>query len=127
MRLALDTNTYIDGIRGDEQITLLAETSNAVFLPFVVIAELRYGFLRTPRGRQEERLLAAFLAKPQVAVLMPDDTTTRHYAAIRQQLALAGKPIPTSDIWIAALVVQHALTLCTRDAHFDALPQISRV
>jgi hypothetical protein len=27
-------------------------------------------------------------------------------------------------MWIAALVLQHSLTLCARDAHFDALPQL---
>jgi predicted nucleic acid-binding protein len=30
-------------------------------------------------------------------------------------------------MWIAALVLQHSLVLCARDAHFDALPQIARV
>lgn len=127
VRLALDTNTYIDGTRGDKSITLLTENADAVYLPFVVIAELRYGFLRGHRGTLEEKLLGIFLAKPSVVVLMPDDATTRHYAMIRQQLSIAGKPIPSSDIWIAALVVQHSLTLCTRDQHFAALPQISRV
>lgn len=127
MRLALDTNAYIDGMRGDKSVALLTENADAVYLPFVVIAELRYGFLRGSSGTREERLLNAFLAKPSIVVLMPDDATTRHYAMIRQQLHVTGKPIPANDIWIAALVIQHSLTLCTRDKHFAALPQIPRV
>jgi hypothetical protein len=38
-----------------------------------------------------------------------------------------GTPIPTNDLWIAALVVQHGLHLFARDAHFDRLPQIPRL
>jgi hypothetical protein len=30
-------------------------------------------------------------------------------------------------MWIAALVLQHSLVLCARDAHFDALAQLIRV
>jgi predicted nucleic acid-binding protein len=29
-------------------------------------------------------------------------------------------------MWIAALVLQHDLVLCTRDHHFDHLPHIPR-
>jgi len=36
-------------------------------------------------------------------------------------------PIPTNDIWIAALVERHNLFLYSRDAHFDVLPQLPRV
>jgi len=32
-----------------------------------------------------------------------------------------GKPMPINDIWIAAIAVQHDLTLVTRDAHFAAV------
>ena len=42
---------------------------------------------------------------------------------LRQQ----GTPIPTNDLWIAALVLQHNLTLCDRDRHFDNLPQLNRI
>lgn len=37
-----------------------------------------------------------------------------------------GTPIPTNDIWIAALVLEHNLALHVRDRHFDHLPQIVR-
>lgn len=37
-----------------------------------------------------------------------------------------GTPIPTNDIWIAAIVLQHDLALLTGDAHFSSLPHIAR-
>jgi tRNA(fMet)-specific endonuclease VapC len=36
-------------------------------------------------------------------------------------------PIPTNDLWIAALVIQRDLVLLTRDAHFKHLPQLARL
>jgi tRNA(fMet)-specific endonuclease VapC len=50
-----------------------------------------------------------------------------HYGAVFRQLRKQGSPIPTNDMWIAALVLQHSLVLCARDAHFDVLPQLPRV
>jgi predicted nucleic acid-binding protein len=37
-----------------------------------------------------------------------------------------GAPIPTNDLWIAALVLQHDRALFARDRHFDVLPQLLR-
>jgi predicted nucleic acid-binding protein len=62
-----------------------------------------------------------------VEILYADEQTTFHYARIYRQLREQGTPIPTNDIWIAALVQQHHLILYSRDSHFDALPQLSRL
>ena len=59
-----------------------------------------------------------------VAVLYPDEQTTHQYATVFRQLRRQGTPIPTNDIWIAALVLQHDLALYARDRHFEHLPQI---
>jgi tRNA(fMet)-specific endonuclease VapC len=62
-----------------------------------------------------------------VRILWPDEDTTHHYARIWMQLRRQGTPIPTNDLWIAALAVQHNLALYSRDAHFDHLAQLVRV
>ena len=126
MRLALDTNRYVDLCRSDPGIRDVVERADAVFLPFVVLAELRAGFALGGRGAENERTLRRFLSKSSVSVLFADDQTTHHYAAVFRQLRMQGKPIPTGDVWIAALVLQHDLVLCARDRHFDHLPQINR-
>lgn len=127
MRLALDTNRYTDLCRGAAEVVSLVEHAEAVFLPFIVLGELRAGFLLGTRGAENENLLRRFLMKSGVAVLLADDQTTHHYAALFRQLRRQGTPIPTNDIWTAALVLQHGLVLCDRDGHFDYLPQIPRV
>ncbi len=60
-------------------------------------------------------------------MLYVDEQTTHHYAFIYRHLRKQGTPIPTNDMWIAALVLQHSLVLFARDAHFDALPQLALV
>ena len=57
-------------------------------------------------------------------MLFADDQTTHHYAAVFSQLRKQGTPIPTNDMWLAALVLQHNLVLHARDKHFAHLPQI---
>ena len=126
MRLALDTNRYVDLCKGGEDTVRLVSTAESVFLPFVVVAELRGGFALGRRAADNERVLRRFLLKPGVAVLYADEQTTHHYAAAFRQLRVQGTPIPTNDLWIAALVLQHNLTLHARDRHFDHLPQIVR-
>ncbi len=127
MKLALDTNRYVDLCKGQEETARLVATADAVFLPFVVLAKLRAGFAMGRRAIENERVLRRFLIKDGVHVLFADDQTTFHYATVFRQLRRQGTPIPTNDIWIAALVLQHNLALHARDRHFDHLPQLARV
>ena len=127
MRLAVDTNRYTDLCRGDRTVVETVEHADEVWLPFIVLGELRAGFAVGNQGPRNEAVLRRFLLKPGVAVLYADEQTTHHYAAIYRQLRKQGTPIPTNDMWIAALVLEHSLVLFARDAHFDALPQLTRV
>lgn len=127
MTVALDANRYTDFCRGLEDVVETLEAATTVVVPFVVLGELRAGFAVGTRGTQNERVLRRFLAKPGVETLFADDQTTYHYASVYRQLRAQGTPIPTNDMWIAALVLQHGLALCARDRHFDHLPQIARI
>jgi len=126
MRIALNTNRYVDLCKGVAETAELVAVAEAVFLPFVVLAELRAGFALGRRGPENERVLRRFLLKDGVDVLYADEQTTHHYASVFRQLRRQGTPIPTNDIWIAALVLQHNLALHVRDKHFDHVPQIVR-
>lgn len=124
MNIALDTNRYRDLCEGNAEVLDLVGKADRVVVPFVVLAELRAGFAIGSRGSENERPLLRFLAKPGVEVAYATDGTTRSYASLYRQLRAAGTPIPTNDLWIAAVVVEHGLTLLSADAHFRHLPQI---
>ncbi|MGH9513453.1 MAG: type II toxin-antitoxin system VapC family toxin [Terriglobales bacterium] len=127
LRLALDTNRYTDLCRGNKSVVEIVELADEVWIPFIVLGELRAGFAVGTQGPQNDAILRRFLLKSGVGVLYADEQTTHHYAAIYRQLRKQGTPIPTNDMWVAALVLQHSLSLCARDAHFDALPQLPRI
>lgn len=125
--IAIDTNRYRDFVDGVPETVSVFRTSPKILIPFVVVAELRAGFAVGSRGVENERVFEQFLHRPRVEVLLATIDTTRHYANLYRQLRFAGTPIPTNDLWIAALVVEHNVMLCSRDDHFDALPQLPRV
>jgi tRNA(fMet)-specific endonuclease VapC len=124
VRILLDTNRLTDVFRGDAASIRIVESAREVWLPFVTLAEIKAGFLAGKRSATNEALLLAFLQLPQVEVAYADHETTEVYARLFLQLRRAGTPIPTNDLWIASLAVQHQLLLVSRDQHFDKLPQI---
>jgi predicted nucleic acid-binding protein len=127
LRLALDTNAYCAAARGDVKAADLLRRADGIKFPFVALAELRAGFAAGAAGRKNEAKLTEFLNSPRVEVLYADEQTTHHYARLFAELKSRGTPVPTNDLWIAALVVQHDLILYSLDAHFLNFPQIVRI
>lgn len=127
MKLALDTNRYTDFCRGVPEVAVHLSQAESICLPLMVLGELRAGFQVGSRSRENEQILARFLASPRVSLLLPDQQTTLHYANLYSQLRRQGTPIPVNDLWIAALVLQHELVLLSRDGHFKHLPQLPRI
>lgn len=127
VRVALDTNRITDLFRGDAGLAGQLEHCEEVWIPLIVIAEIKAGFRGGTAQRRNEALLQRLLAKPTVGVLLPDQETAESYARLFVQLKRAGTPIPDNDLWIAALVLQHNLLLITRDRHFARIPQLMRV
>jgi len=127
VRLALDANRYSDLCRGNVSVVETVERADEIWLPFIVLGELRAGFAVGNQGPRNEAVLRRFLMKSGVGVLYADEQTTHHYAAVYRQLRKQGTPIPTNDMWIAALVLQHSLVLLARDTHFEVLPQLTLV
>ncbi len=126
MNVLLDTNFYSAFCKGDKNAIRIIQRARRIFIPFAVLAELRAGFLCGTKARKNESTLTLFLNSDRVNVLYPDESTTHQFAAVFAQLRLLVKPIPTNDIWIAALAIQHDLILCSNDRHFDLLPQVAR-
>jgi tRNA(fMet)-specific endonuclease VapC len=124
MKVAIDANRYSDFCRGNAEVAEQTSSAERIYLPLIVLGELRAGFQAGKLARQNERILVQFLRSPRVRLLLPDEQTTFHYANLFAQLRRQATPIPTNDLWIAAMVIQHDLILLTRDAHFKHLPQL---
>ena len=126
MRVALDTNRLTDLFQGDAALAERLGLCDEVWIPLVVLAEIKAGFLGGTERHRNEILLRKLLSKTTVGVLLPDRETAEHYARLFVQLKRAGTPVPDNDLWIAALALQHDLLLITRDKHFKSIPQLLR-
>jgi len=113
-------------MRGVPARVQVVRTARQLYLPLFVLGELRAGFAAGNQASANARNLQRFPGSSRVSLLLPDDQTTHHYAQLYLQLRKRGAAIPTNDLWIAALVVQHNAVLCTSDAHFNHLPQVLR-
>ena len=123
MIAVLDTNAYSDWRRFGHWNSLIARAEK-IIVPAIVLGELRSGFLRSARARENERKLVRFLGEKLVVIGLVGDETSHHYAILKNHLRTHGKPIPEADVWIAAIAVGHAALLLTRDRHFENLPQV---
>jgi tRNA(fMet)-specific endonuclease VapC len=124
MRILVDSNRYQDFCEGEPQAVHVIRRAAEIMIPFIVLGELRAGFACGTRSYKNEQTLTRFLNSPRVKQLFADEDTTHQYARLFKQLRKQGTPIPSNDLWIAALALQHDLLLFTRDNHFDHLPQL---
>ena len=90
-----------------------------------MLGELRTGFALGGQQRENEKKLAHFLAHPVVEALSVDFETAALYAELMVSLRQAGTPIPSNDVWIAAVAAQTASTVLTYDDHFSSIHRVS--
>ncbi len=123
MWLAYDTNAYSALQKGTApELFRLTSHTDQLALPFTVVAELRAGFKKGNQAVDNYQKLDRFIKQDGISVLYADDETLEVYAGIWAVLAKNGTPIPTNDIWIAAICLQHRCTLATNDKHFQHVP-----
>lgn len=124
-RLCVDTSAYSHFKRGHPAASRVITAAREVFVPVIVLGELRTGFRLGRRSDENERELQEFLAEPVVAVREVEDETSSIYADIVSDLRTRGRPLPTNDIWIAAIAARCGATVVTYDEHFRAIDRVA--
>ena len=115
-RYMLDTDTcsYIMRRSPESVIKKLAKVPvSDVCISVITKSELLYGVEVSPKPRQDEAALAAFLR--YVEVLDFPDSASSHYAQIRAYLKARGTMIGANDLLIAAHARCLGLTLITNN------------
>ena len=93
-----------------------------VFVSSIAIGELFFGARKSTRPDVNLARIDEFAA---VSVVLGCETeTARRYGDLKNTLRLKGRPLPENDIWIAAIALQHDLTLITRDGHFSEIDKL---
>ncbi len=116
----LDTTVAVAHLRGVAAVSQRLTEARILYLPIIVLGELHYGIHRSARPQENLRQLERWLRI--TVVLAGTPATAERYGTLKQQLALAGTPIPENDLWIAAQALEHGLPLATRDSHFARVP-----
>ena len=123
--MIVDTNALSAAADDDPAVVAILARAEQVAIPVIVLGEYRYGIAQSRNRASYERWLTGLLR--DCLVLDINEATTRDYANITLELKRMGKPIPTNDIWIAALCRQHSLPLLSRDRHFDLVTGTKRI
>jgi tRNA(fMet)-specific endonuclease VapC len=123
----LDTSAYSNFRRGNEEVASLLDQAQLVGVPTIALGELRTGFLLGRKRQDNEADLATFLGHPAVQVLEVDAEVSRLYSEILVDLRKAGTPVPTNDIWIAAVAARNGTAVLTCDEHFERITRVGAV
>jgi predicted nucleic acid-binding protein len=121
----LDTNALSAVADGDPALEPLLQRPSELSLPVIVLGEYRYGIWQSTERKHYEQWLMESL--PNYRILDVDEETAVHYASVRAETKSAGTPIPSNDVWIAALCRQYGLPLLSRDKHFDSVTGLQRI
>jgi tRNA(fMet)-specific endonuclease VapC len=123
--LILDTNALSAAADSDPGALKVIAVAQRIAVPVIVLGEYRLGVVQSRLHAEYEKWIANLVA--DVSVLSIEEETSHHYAALGIELKKRGTPIPTNDLWIAALCRQHKLPILSRDRHFDVVPGIQRI
>jgi tRNA(fMet)-specific endonuclease VapC len=109
-------------MKGDSDVVHALRKIDQIGFSVVSIGELLSGFKGGTRESTNREELNIFLDSPRVVVHPIDEGSAEFYASILNNLKAAGTPIPTNDIWIAAIAFQHGYTVFSKNNHFNLIP-----
>jgi len=118
-RALLDTNAAIDLLNDEPEIEIDLDGIQSLLLPLIVLGELEFGARNSGNPKKNLQAIEQLLRNSQLVI--PDRDSAAKYGEIHTSIRRKGRPIPTNDLWIAALALQHGLPLVSRDQHFSVV------
>jgi tRNA(fMet)-specific endonuclease VapC len=115
----LDTVAAIARLNNDSAFLAALDPEARLSIPIITLGELYAGAENS--AHVEANIQRIDLLVSGADVLLCNEQTARQYGKITQHLRKKGRPIPQNDLWIAAIAMQHNLTLLTRDEHFSPI------
>lgn len=123
--MILDTNSLSAIAEAEPRAVSAFSQAQSTAIPVVVLGEYLFGIAQS-RLRIEYEKWVRHVLRTFVVLDVTSDTAAK-YAEVRLELKRSGTPIPSNDMWIAALCRQHALPLLSQDRHFDSVKGLRRI
>jgi tRNA(fMet)-specific endonuclease VapC len=117
----LDTNAYVDLLKGGAAVASLVREAEQLVFSTVVVGELLFGFRNGTRYDKNLAVLDDFLGQSWVELHSVTRVTADRFGRVAAALRKAGTPIPTNDVWIAAHAFETGAELITFDRHFESV------
>jgi toxin FitB len=90
-----------------------------LFLPSLVVAEIRYGIARLPVGRRRSEVEQSFETLLETGfaarILFFDDACAKGYAMARTMREKAGRRVEVQDLLIGGMALAYGASLATRN------------
>ena len=120
----LDTDACIAILRGNEAIISQREaTPDTVATTWITASELAFGAAKSGYPRENQALVAEFLAT--LPVLGLDWPAAARFGAIKADLEQEGNRVADADVFIAAITLSRAAVLVTGNRkHFERMPDL---
>ncbi|MDR2565142.1 MAG: type II toxin-antitoxin system VapC family toxin [Bifidobacteriaceae bacterium] len=128
--ILLDTNVVSEPLKvggGDPKMIawLDRQSIETLYLSTFTVSEILFGIAVMDAGRRRDDLRRRVMEEvfPQFAgrILGFDESAAREGATLRAAARAAGRPIPDTDSFIAAVAMSRGLALATRNTkHFGA-------
>jgi tRNA(fMet)-specific endonuclease VapC len=112
----LDTSIVLELLRRKDRIIAQKLIDRMVYLPSIVQGELLLGAYASSFPKVMKETKEFFQT---CTVLIPNEQTSDIYGRVGADLRRTGRPIPTNDLWVAAMALEHNLPLAARDLHFS--------
>ena len=124
MDYLLDTNhwSYLQRNHPDVLASIQKLPEDAtIYMPVIAQAELLVGVELAVSESHKQRLRDLYeqLIIEITEIVHINSQVAEQYAFIFTELRRKGRPIPTNDIWIAAIAKAHNMILVTNDEHFQ--------
>ena len=123
--MIIDTNALSAIVDEQPGIHSALERVASVLIPVIVLGEYGFGIAQSARRTHYQKWLRESLSAYRILDITRE--TAEHYAGLRLELRRAGTPIPSNDLWIAALCREHKLPVLSRDRHFDRVRGLRRL
>ena len=123
--MILDTNALSAWAEGRPAVEDFLRSADRLVVPSIVLGEYYFGIRQSRHRNRYEDWLRRYLPLAEIATVT--HATADAYAAIRLELKRSGKPLPSNDVWIAALARQHVLPVLSNDTHFDMVAHLERI
>lgn len=119
--ILIDTNAYAEFKKGNQEAIEIIQSAKNIIINPIVIGELISGFIIGKKEKQNRQELQKFINSKRIIEIKIDSSISEEFALIFKELKIKGRPIPTNDIWIAAIARKFKFTIFSYDKHFHEI------